>query len=256
MTRWSAHLSMLFRELPYLDRPRAARAAGFEAVETWWPENGTGTAWADETTRLGLDVSVVNAYGGDLKAGERGFLNVRERRAEAVEAFAAAAALARRCGAVRINVLVGRALAGQDRRAQLETAAEALRECAQLAERADLTILVEAINELDVPGSLVPTPAVAVELIEASGSDAVRLLYDAYHAARAGGDPLSEVGSFGPLIGHVQYADCPGRGAPGTGRLDLGALVEALEAAGYAGAIGLELDPGGPSDDLLQKVPR
>src|SRR5262249_29797910 len=99
VTVWSAHLSMLFRELPYLERPRAAAEAGFEAVETWWPANGAGIRWADETVRLGLSVCLVNAYGGDIEAGERGFLNVPERRAEAFDAFEAAVALAQRCGA-------------------------------------------------------------------------------------------------------------------------------------------------------------
>jgi hydroxypyruvate isomerase len=247
---------MLFRELPYLERPRGAAEAGFEAVETWWPANGAGIRWADETVRLGLSVCLVNAYGGDIEAGERGFLNVPERRAEAFDAFEAAVALAQRCGAGYVNVLVGRELTTRSRRAQLETAAEMLAGLARLAERARVTILVEAINELDVPGSLVPTPEAAVELIESAGSDAVRLLYDAYHAARAGVDPLREATSLADLIGHVQYADCPGRGAPGTGELDLRALVEALDTGGYRGAIGLELDPGGPSSELLRLVPQ
>ncbi len=69
---WSAHLSALFRELPYLDRPRAAVAAGFAAVETWWPHDGLGPAWAAETSRLGLDVSLVNCFGGDLDAATAG----------------------------------------------------------------------------------------------------------------------------------------------------------------------------------------
>ena len=73
----------------------------------------------------------------------------------------------------------------------------------------------------------------------------MRLLYDAYHAARAGSDPCREVAELVPLIGHVQYADCPGRGAPGTGDVDLGGLVRALEDAGYEGAVGLEFDPRG-----------
>jgi len=96
---WSAHLSALFRELPYLERPQAAAAAGFTAVETWWPEDGLGPAWAAETTRLGLDVALVNCFGGDLAAGERGFLNVPERHAEAIDAFLAALDFAGRSGA-------------------------------------------------------------------------------------------------------------------------------------------------------------
>jgi hydroxypyruvate isomerase len=246
---FSAHLSALFRELPYLERPAAAAAAGFTAVETWWPEGGAGPAWADETRRLGIDVSCLNAYGGDFDAGERGFLNVPERRDEAIRAFRDAVELAGRCGARRINVLVGREAAGRSRAEQLAHAADVLSECAELA--GDVTIVIEPINELDVPGSLTPTPAAAVALVEAVGHPAVRLLYDAYHAARAGSDPIREVAEVAHLIGHVQYADCPGRGAPGSGEVDLDAFAAALEATGYDGPIGLEFFADGPTLDSL-----
>jgi hydroxypyruvate isomerase len=254
--RWSAHLSMLFRELPYLERPGAAAAAGFTAVETWWPGGNDAHAWAGETVRLGLDVSLLNAYGGDIEAGERGFLNVPERRGEAVAAVREAIEVAGRCGGQRINVLVGRELPGVPLDEQLAHAVGVLRECAGLAADAGLTVLVEPINALDVPRSLLPTPGAAAELIEAVQAENVRLLYDAYHVARGGGDPVREVESLAPLIGHVQYADCPGRGAPGTGDIDLCALVEALEGVGYDGAVGLELDPNGSSERLLELVPR
>jgi hydroxypyruvate isomerase len=242
---------MLFRELPYVERPGAAARAGFGYVETWWPPDGLAGQWADEVARHGLSVSLINAYGGDIDAGERGFLNVPERRAEALDAFREAVALARVCGAPRINVLVGRELPGASREEQLAEAEGALAQCAALAEDAQLTILVEPINELDVPGYLVPTPAAAAELIEAVGSGRIRMLYDAYHAARAGLDPCRDVVPFVPVIDHVQYADCPGRGAPGTGTTDLRAFAGALESAGYAGAIGLELDPHGPTHAAL-----
>jgi hydroxypyruvate isomerase len=246
---WSAHLSALFRELPYLERPRAAAEAGFTCVETWWPEDDLGEAWADETVRLGLDVALVNCFGGDLDAGERGFLNVPDRHAEAIDAFRAAVALAGRCGAQTINVLGGRERAGEGRTDQLARAASVLAECAELA--GELTIVVESINELDVPGSLVPTPAAAADLVEATGSPRVRLLYDAYHAARAGGDPVREVAAFGPLLGHVQYADCPGRGAPGTGGVDLRSFAAAVEGTGYDGPIGLEFFTDQATADAL-----
>ena len=248
---WSAHLSALFRELPYLERPAAAAAAGFTTVETWWPRDGDGPAWAAETQRLGLDVALVNCFGGDLAAGERGFLNVPERRAEAIEAFLAAVDLAGRCGATNINVLVGRETPDIPREAQLAHAADTLAQCAPLAEAAGMTILVEPINELDSPGALTPTPRAALDLIQSVGSPAVGLLYDAYHAARAGGDPIRDVAGLLPHVGHVQYADCPGRGAPGSGDIDLAAFAAALDAAGYEGAIGLEFFADGPTLDHL-----
>lgn len=244
---FSAHLSMLFRELPYLERPRAAAEAGFTAVETWWPGDEDAVPWAEEVRRLGLRVTCVNADGGDVDAGERGFLNVPERRAFVLDSCRRAVELAARCGAPRIHVLAGREREGEPRAAQLARAAEMLAECADLAAGAGVDVVVEPINALDVPGYLVPTPADALALIQTAARPNLGLLYDAYHHARAGGDPVAEVGELVPLIGHVQYADCPGRGAPGTGEIDLDAFVRALEDSGYDGAIGLEYDPRGPT---------
>jgi hydroxypyruvate isomerase len=247
---------MLFTELPYLERPGAAREAGFSTVETWWPRPGLGAEWADEVRRHGLDVALVNCDGGSIEAGERGFLNDPARRDESVQAFREAVALASRAGAPRINLLVGRELRDTPRSAQLDTAVAVVRECAALAEREGLVILIEPINELDVPGYLVPTPARAVEFVEAVGSEAVRLLYDAYHVARGGADPIVDVASWIGLVEHVHYADCPGRGAPGTGSVDLARFVDALEPAGYGGVVGLEFDPRGATLDALASVPR
>lgn len=252
--RFSAHLSLLFRELPYLERPRAAAEAGFSAVETWWPGDEQAVPWAQEVTRLGLHVASVNADGGDVEAGERGFLNVEGRYEANLDVAHRAVALAESCGAPCLNVLVGRDT-GEPRDAQLGRAAALLAEFADLAAEASVMIVVEPINELDVPGYLVPTPRAALELIDAAGRPNVRLLYDAYHAARAGGDPVRDVGALVPRIGHVQYADCPGRGAPGTGQVDLAAFVAALEAAGYQGPVGLEFDPRGPTADALASIP-
>ena len=249
---WSAHLSMLFHEVPYLDRPRAAARAGFTLVETWWPPDGLAEQWADEVARYGLSVASINSYAGDIPAGDRGFLNIAERRDDVLRSVRAAIVLALRCGAPRINLLVGREVAGRRRDEQLAEAAEALGECAALAEEAGVTILVEPINELDVPGYLVPTTAAAIELVEAAATENVMLLYDAYHAARSGQDPVRDVGSLVPLIGHVHYADCPGRGPPGTGHVSLDEFVRSLEAARYSGAIGLEFDPQGPTMDALR----
>ncbi len=249
---WSAHLSMLFRELPYLERPAAAARAGFTTVETWWPPDGLELAWADEVARNGLAVAAINSDGGDIDRGERGFLNLPERRVESAQAFRAAADLAVRTGAANVNVLVGRGVADVPRDDQLTEAAAALAECAALAAEHRLTILIEPINVHDVPGYLVPTVADAIRLLAAVGSDRVRLLFDAYHVARAGGDPSAEFAACAPLVAHVQYADCPGRGAPGTGTIDLRTFIAALEDAGYSGAVGLEFDAGGRTGEQLE----
>jgi hydroxypyruvate isomerase len=249
--RWSAHLSLLFTELPALERPAAARAAGFGCVESWWPPAGEPAAWAEAVRAEGLAVAALNADGGDIAAGERGFCTVAERDGETFAAVRAALRLAAEVGAPAINVLAGRLAPDRPAAVQRAHAVEVLRECGRLAAAEGRIVVVEPINEHDVPGYLLPTPAAAAALLEQVAHDAVRMLYDAYHAARAGGDPPREIARYADLIGHVQYADCPGRGAPGTGEVDLWALVEALAATGYAGAIGLEFAPSGCTRESL-----
>jgi len=250
MHRLSAHLSMLFRELSYLERPEAARAAGFLAIETWWPAE-LGEPWSTEVQRSELQVALLNCYGGDIDAGERGFLNLPERREETVRNFQAAVELARTVGGSRINMLAGLLVPGVSRRRQLADAASTLRECASVAAAAGVTIVVEQINKLDIPRYLVPTAPEVADLIEAVGSSSVRMLYDVYHAARSGMDPLKEAPAYIELIDHIHYADCPGRGAPGTGGVDLFQLLDVLDGAGYSGMVGLEYDPRGPTMPTL-----
>jgi hydroxypyruvate isomerase len=252
--RFSAHLSMLFRELPLPERPAAARAAGFDTVESWWPPELEADALAAAIGAEGLGVACLNCFAGDLERGERGFLNQADRHARTLADFAAAVAYGRRLGTRSINVLVGRELRGVPVARQRAVAVATLRDIAGEAAAAGVTVLIEPLNPTDVPGSLVPTPAAAVELIEAVGSDAVALLYDAYHAAAAGCRPEHQVREFAPLIGHVQVADFPGRGAPGTGTIDFPTLFEELEEVGYRGAVGLEFAPAGATPDLAEIV--
>lgn len=245
---------MLFAELPCLERPAAAAKAGFTLVETWWPPDGLADAWGDAVLESALSVSSLNGDAGDIAAGERGFLNVPERQDETVAAFRVAVGLAVRVGTPFVNVPVGRDSGHTSRDEQLRVAADTLAGCCAIAREAGIRILIEAINDLDVPGYLVATPSKAVELIESVGSEELCLLYDAYHVARMGADPCTDVARFLPLIGHVHYADCPGRGAPGTGTVDIGRFLEALENSGYAGAVGLEFNPGPLTRETLAAI--
>lgn len=251
----SAHLSMLFRELPYLERPAAAAAAGFSVVETWWPGRELIEPWVAEVESNSLDVRLLNCDGGDIERGDRGFLNVPERRQETLAAFDAAVAVASHCGAPYVNLLVGRDTGSMSRDKQLAFAAEMLRECAESARDTAVRIVLEPINDRDSPGYLVPTPNVARKLMELAGCDDVLLLYDAYHAARMGADPCTDVTQWLPFVGHVHYADCPGRGAPGTGEIDLAKFVRALDEGGYDGALGFEFNAGPSTTDALAAVP-
>src|SRR4051794_24087113 len=113
---------MLFRELPYLERPAAAAAAGFGVVESWWPGDDLDE-WLDEVRAHSLEVRSLNCDCGDIEAGDRGFLNVPERREATIAAFTAAVAAAARCGAPFVHLLVGRDTGAAPREEQLAFAA-------------------------------------------------------------------------------------------------------------------------------------
>ncbi|HEX4482318.1 MAG TPA: TIM barrel protein [Solirubrobacteraceae bacterium] len=264
--RWSAHISWLFAELPYAERVGVARAAGFDVIETAWPEHVDERAAlidavarqraAARAERRRLDVALLNCPAGDTAQGERGFLNDPARRDEAEDALVAAIELAGAIGARKLNVLVGRALSNTSESRQRAAVLAALRSFAPAAAGSGVQLVLEPINDRDFPGYLAPSADAVVELIEAAGDDSIRLLLDSFHLARAGVDPVAAIARHSQRIAHVQLSDLPARGAPGTGTLDFAAIFDALAASGYDGAVGLEYQPDGPTEAELAAVTR
>lgn len=251
----SAHVSMLFTELPPIDRPRAAADAGFSHVESWWPPAPDTDAWAAAVIGAGVAVSCLNADGGDIARGERGFCNLAEREDDVVRACLDTLGVASQVAAPCINVLPGLRVGDRPVAAQLDQAARVYRQLGDLAERHDAVVVIEPINAVDVPQYLVPRADDVAALLGLIDHPAVRMLFDVYHCAMSGDDPVAMVHRHAALIGHVQYADCPGRGAPGTGQVDLSAVLSALDDIGYDGAVGLEFDPKGPTSEALRSLP-
>ena len=247
---WSANLGMLFAEHPLLDRPAAAVACGFGTIECWWPPADQARALTERIRELPVDVACINA--GCASADAHGAcLNDPAHRDTAHRDFRAAVELAHAVGASRINLPIGHLMDGSPARAQLHEATAAVRELAEIAAAAAVTIVIEPLNAVDAPGYLIADTDAAADFIDGVGSDAVRMLFDAYHCARSGGDPIAAVNRHVDLIEHVQYADSPGRGRPGSGRSDVWTLVDALAAVGYDGAIGLEYRAHGSTAQSL-----
>jgi hydroxypyruvate isomerase len=251
---WSAHLQFLFAEVPYLERPAAAWAAGFRCVETAWP--GTdGPEFAARVAALGLSVACVNSWAGDVAGGDRGVVHDPSLIRESDAAFLAAVAFAERVGAPCVHMPLGRVRRPGDRARSRRVAVSALRRHARLACRRGVTIVLEPINSHDTPGYLAPSLASVTELIDDVGEDGLTILFDAYHVARAGDDPVAAVSAYAGRIGHAQFSDAPGRGKPGSGRLDLSAFVRELAASGYDGAVGLEWVPRAVTRAELDALP-
>jgi hydroxypyruvate isomerase len=233
----------------------AARSAGFDRIETAWPEDADPGGLPSAVHEQGVGVALLNCPAGDTARGDRGFVNDPRRADEAWQAFTAAADLAEQLGARHLNLLVGRALPGP-LAPQRRAVVDALRRFAPEASARGLRILIEPVNAGENPGYLAPTPDDVAELLAEAGSEATGLLLDVYHVAAAGLDPAATIDAHFGLIGHVQISDWPGRGPPGSGELDLRGALSRLASHSYTGAVGLEYDPRGPTEPTLAFLDR
>ena len=273
MTRWAPHgllpdvnCSILFTELPLLRRPAAAKAAGFDAVEFWWPfdemvpSDASADAFVAAIADAGVELVSLNFHSGDMAAGERGVVSNPAMAGAFRENIAACTAIAERTGCRLLNAPYGNRIAGVDPAEQDAVAIENLTLAAAAAAGVGATVLVEAINSVDVPAFPIDSSDAAIAVID-SVLDALRgagpggaaagnvaFLADLYHLGMMGEDLAATLTKCRDRIAHVQIADVPGRGAPGTGTLDFAPLFALLAENGYAGRVGLEYVPTDPAD--------
>jgi hydroxypyruvate isomerase len=240
-----ANLSMLFNELLLAERIMAARAAGFDGVEIQFPYELPSIRLKELLERAGLPLVLINLPASDFMQGGPGLAAVPARQ----EAFDAAlqealtyAAMAR---PMCVNVLPGRLAEGVTRDQALETLADNLRKSAEAFALLGVRVVCEAINPLDMPGFLINTPEHLRALLERVDHPNCQAQLDLYHMARQQLDIAAGIDLLGSRIGHVQFADCPGRGAPGTGAVEFEPLISALNAVGYDGWLAAEYRPDG-----------
>ncbi len=243
MPQFAANLSMLFTEVPFLERFERAAKAGFTAVEFLFPY-----AWpADEIkARLdahGLKLVLHNLPAGDWDAGDRGVAcdpaRVNEFRAGVPQAIAYAKVL----GVGQLNCLAGKAPAGVPDALLRQTLVANLRFAAAEFKAQGLRLLMEPINRFDIPGFYVNTTAQALEILDEVGADNAFVQYDIYHAQRMEGELAATMQKQLARIGHIQLADNPGRNEPGTGEINYAFLFKHLDRIGYTGWIGCEYKP-------------
>jgi hydroxypyruvate isomerase len=241
----AANLSLLFTELPLLERVRAARVAGFDGVEIQFPYELPAISLAEALQRAGLPLVLMNLPAGDLMQGGAGLACVPGRQQAFAAALQEALSYAAMVRPLRVNLLAGRLPDGVTRGQAWACLVENLRQTAQAFGTLGIGVLCEAINPLDMPGYLLNTPQQMLELLVAVDHPNLALQLDLYHMARQGFDLPRVIGQLAGRIGHVQFADCPGRGEPGTGQLDFTRALQALRANGYAGWLGAEYRPSG-----------
>lgn len=253
MTKWTVNCSILYTGLPLLERPAAAAADGFAAVEFWWPwpvavpDDRDVDAFVRAVEEAGVRLTGLNLFAGDMPAGERGVVSWPGRSRELLDNLPVVAAIGERLGCPAFNALYGNRVEGAAAEEQDELAAEMLTACV-----AGLpgTVLVEPVSGAPRYPLLTAADVVAV-LDRVPGA---RLLADFYHLAVNGDDVPAVIERHAARIGHVQIADAPGRGAPGSGELPLRQWIDDVRAAGYDGHVSLEYRADGP--DAFAWLPR
>ena len=243
MPRFAANLTMLFTELPFLDRFDAAAKAGFTAVEFLFPY---AYSVADLKQRLSanrLELVLHNLPAGDWDAGERGIACLPDRVAEFRDGVARAIDYASALGAPQVNCLAGKVAAGVSDDVLRDTFVGNLRFAAAALQRANIRLLIEPINTFDIPGFYLNRTAQALAIIDEVGSDNLFVQYDIYHAQRMEGELIATMTKQLARIGHIQLADNPGRNEPGTGEIHYDNVFKALDRMGYTGWIGCEYKP-------------
>jgi hydroxypyruvate isomerase len=251
MPRFAANLGFLFTEHPFLDRFAAARAGGFRAVEFAIPYPYSHAELAARLTDNDLACVLMNLPMGDRAKGDYGLACRPERVDEFRAGVPLAIGYAKALGCPRMNCIAGVAREGEDRARLADVLVENLRFAASEFKRAGLELVVEPLNLQDAPGFIAPRAREMAAIIERVGADNLGLQCDLYHTAMMGDDPIAILRDLRARIRHIQFADVPGRGEPGSGTLDLAALFREIDALGYEGWVSAEYKPTRPTAETL-----
>lgn len=247
MTQFSANLGFLWAELPLPDAIRAAKAAGFDAVEMHWPY-ATPVAEAQAALQeTGLPVLGLNTHRGDVAGGDNGLSALPDRREEARAAIDEALTYARAINAGAVHVMAGFASG----KAAHDTFVDNLRYATAQAAPHGITILIEPLNHYDAPGYFLQTTTQAAEIIDAVGAGNLKLMFDCYHVQLMEGDLTHRITRLLPHIGHIQFAGVPARGRPDEGELAYAHIFAHIAALGWRKPLGAEYKPGGPTEPTL-----
>ncbi len=243
LSKLAANLSMLFTEQPFLERFEAAANAGFNAVEYLFPYDYPAEEIKSKLLEFGLEQVLFNAPAGNWNAGERGIACLPGRESEFARAFELALSYAKVLGNQKIHVMAGIPPPSVSPAQARSCYVSNLRYAAQAASKAQLKVLIEPINNIDMPGYFINLQQEAVDLIEEIAEPNVRLQFDCYHCQIMQGNVVATFKQLQPYIDHVQIAGVPGRHEPNTGELNYVYILHELANVGYTGHIGCEYLP-------------
>ena len=245
MTAFSANLGFLWTELALPDAIRAAKGAGFAAVELHWPYDVPSDVVRAALEETGLPVLGLNTRRGDVAGGENGLSALPGREADARAAIDEAIAYARAIGCPAVHVMAGFASGAAAERCYVEN----LRHACDAAR--DMTVLIEPLNRYDAPGYFLSTTTQALAVIEAVVKDNLKLMFDCYHVQLMEGDLTHRLERLLPQIGHIQCASVPDRGALDHGEISYAHLCRVIDELGWAVPLGAEYKPRGATEPTL-----
>ncbi len=248
---FDANISLMFPDVPLLERFAAARACGFEGVEILNPYQASLRDLATRLKDNGLQLVLINTPMGDVAAGERGAGCLPGRESEFKRHFETALHYAVELGVGRIHVMAGVVPEEHKRRTCVETMVRNVQWAARLAAAEKVDLLLEPLNVRDVPGYLYATSEAVMDVITAIGEANVKLQFDFYHVQIMEGDIGERISTLFREIGHVQFSSVPGRYEPQYGEVNVYPLFEQLDALGYAGWVGCEYRPLGDTREGL-----
>ncbi|MEO9649620.1 MAG: TIM barrel protein [Roseobacter sp.] len=245
--RFSANLGFLWNDRPLLDAIRAAKAAGFDAVEMHWPYHVDPADIKSALVQTGLPLLGINTARGDVSAGENGLSAIPGRESEARDLIDQALAYAAETGALNVHVMAGFAHGVAAEVCFVQALEYA---CAQ-AESRGIDILIEPLNHYDAPGYFLNTTTHAKELIARVGASNLKLMFDCYHVQLMEGDLSHRLETLLPMIGHIQFARVPDRGPPEGGEINYRYIFERLDDLGWHSPLGAEYKSALPTDETL-----
>jgi hydroxypyruvate isomerase len=244
MPKLAANLSMMFNEVPFLDRFALAAQNGFQAVEFLFPYDFPAAEIRRRLDDNGLTQALFNMPPGDWAAGERGIASLPGRQAEFREGVARALDYAGALGCKLVHAMAG-IPTGVNPVTAAAIYANNLAYAAERAHAQGVKVVIEPINHRDMPGFHLNTMAQGAALVEAIGFDRLGLQFDVYHCQVTEGDITKRMEQFMPVIAHMQIADVPARNEPGTGEIGWPFVFARMDALGYTGFVGCEYRPRG-----------
>ena len=251
MPKFAANLTMMFGEVDFLDRFEAAAGAGFESVEYLFPYDYDAERLADSLNANGLAQVLHNLPAGDWSAGERGIACHPDRIGEFQDGVGKAIEYAKALGCPQVNCLAGIVPRGVSARTARDTFIENLKFAAPALEAEGIRLLIEPINQIDIPGFLLSRTHEARSIIGEAASSNIYIQHDVYHMQIMEGDLARVIERNLDVIAHMQIADNPGRHEPGTGEINYPFLFDFIDGLGYGGWIGCEYVPKTTTSDGL-----